>query len=197
MLQHVMDRHDPKRPATYQDVLDAPEHLVAEIVDGELFLSPRPRFAHADVAIHLIWELRPFGQRGGNIGGWRLLYEPEIHLASDIVVPDIAGWRAERLTNVLDAAFMTLAPDWVCEVLSPSTERLDRTKKLRVYAREGVSHAWLVAPAAQRIEVCERIGTDWRLLATYAAPDMRAPIRVVPFDAIAIDPAILWAGLGG
>src|SRR5258706_13873865 len=136
------------RRATYQDVLDAPEHKVAEIVDGEIFLSPQPALAHQAVATTLGEELGPPFKRGrGGPGGWLILDEPELHLAADILVPDLAGWRRERLPAVeQDATYLTLAADWVCEVLAPSTERIDRVLKLPAYAAAGVKHAWLIHP---------------------------------------------------
>src|SRR5205809_8041225 len=126
---------DPaKRRATYDDVLAAPEHKVAEIIDGELILSPRPAMPHAAAASALGEELGPPFKRGrGGPGGWMILDEPEIHLGEHVVVPDIGGWRRERLPEVPAAAYLEVAPDWLCEVLSPSTRALDRGQKLRVY----------------------------------------------------------------
>src|SRR6185369_17877981 len=111
--------------------------MVAEIVDGELFASPRPRPRHAVAASVLGSDLNiPFQQGRGGPGGWWILFEPELHFGEDVLVPDIAGWRHERMRTIPDAAFITLAPDWVCEVVSPSTGRLDRSRKMGVYARE-------------------------------------------------------------
>src|SRR2546428_6351506 len=118
-----------ERRATYQDVVDAPEHRVAEIVNGELRLSPRPRTTHARSASKLGAVLDgPFDRGVGGPGGWVLLDEPELHLP-DIVVPDLAGWRRERMPELPDEPFLILAPDWVCEVLSPSTADFDRADK--------------------------------------------------------------------
>ena len=134
--------------ATYDDVLNAPEHKVAEILDGELFLSPRPAPRHAVASSALGMAIGGVRSTGtGGPGGWWILDEPELHFGDDVVVPDLAGWRRERMPAIPDAAFFTLAPDWVCEVLSPSTERIDRGRKLRIYAEAGVAHAWLVNPA--------------------------------------------------
>ncbi len=133
--------------ATYEDVLNAPENKVAEILDGELFLSPRPAPRHAVAAVGCSGALgRPFDDGVGGPGGWWILDEPELHFGEQVVVPDLAGWRRERLPAMPDEAFFSLAPDWVCEVLSPSTERIDRGRKLRIYAEAGVAHAWLVNP---------------------------------------------------
>src|SRR5213075_1455047 len=129
-----MSRPAPiRRSATYQDVLAVPDHLVAEILDGELFTSPRPAIPHAVAVSRLSSDLGgPFERGRGGPGGWWILYEPELHLAEDIVVPDLAGWRRERLSEMPRAAYLTLAPDWACEMLSPLTESIDRGKKLRI-----------------------------------------------------------------
>src|SRR5437867_3814671 len=134
----------PRRRATYADLLEVPEHLVAEIIDGELLTSPRPASPHALAASAIGSALvdRFNGPPGGADapGGWWILDEPELHLGDDVVVPDLAGWRRERMPVLPDVVGFTLAPDWVCEVISPSTARIDRGRKLRVYAREQVAH---------------------------------------------------------
>lgn len=119
-----------------------------------------------------------------------ILGEPELHLlADDIVVSDVAGWRRERMAKVPNAPFFTVAPDWVCEVLSPSTSRLDRVSKLPIYARAGVGHAWLVDPLARTLEVLVLEGGRWMIAATYAGDE---GIRAAPFDAIELDLGLLW-----
>lgn len=182
-----------KRPATYEDVLRAPPHLVAEVIDGELRLSPRPALPHAAAASALGEELGPPFKRGrGGPGGWIILDEPEIHLQADILVPDLGGWRRERL-GALDAGapYLSLAPDWVAEVVSPRTQKYDRTDKLRIYARERVSWAWLVDPLARTLEVMAQ-GADGRWVLRNAFRD-DARVRAEPFDAIELDLAVLWA----
>ena len=100
------------RRATYQDVLDAPEHKVAEIVNGELHLSPRPGGPASVVNSVLTSELMPPFHRGrGGPGGWLFVVEPELHVEDEIVVPDLAAWRRERMSVVPDGAFFTIAPD--------------------------------------------------------------------------------------
>ncbi len=184
---------DPARKrATYEDVLSAPEHMVAEVIDGVLYTQPRPAMPHAQAATTLGEELGPPFKRGkGGPGGWVILYEPELHLGSepDIVVPDLAGWRRERMPLLPHEAYVTLAPDWLCEVLSPSTQMKDRTKKLPLYARERVSHVWLVEPIAKTLEVFRLDGATFRLIATYAED---AKVRAEPFDAIELDLSVLW-----
>jgi Uma2 family endonuclease len=185
---------DGKPGATYQDVLDAPEHKVAEILDGQLFLSPRPALRHAQSASSLGAILLPaFGRGRGGPGGWQILYEPEIHLGDDILVPDIAGWRRTRLPVVPDAAFLGLAPDWLCEVLSPSTERIDRARKLRIYARERVAWIWLVNPVLEVLEVLALGPGGYVIRATYEGG---GEVRPEPFDALAWPLDDLWLRSG-
>src|SRR5262245_33234831 len=143
-----------KKGATYADLYDVPDNFVAEMFDGDLYASPRPAAPHAHAASVLGSEITgPFHRGRNGPGGWVILHEPELHFGNDVLVPDLAGWRRERMPEVPDVPYFTLAPDWVCEVLSPSTETLDRRKKLRIYARENVAHVWLVDPLRQTLEV--------------------------------------------
>ena len=177
-------------PATYDDLLKVPDHLVAEILDGELHTTPRPAPRHAAASSGLGGALHgPFDRGRGGPGGWRILDEPELHLASDVVVPDLAGWRRVRLPRLPDQAYFSLAPDWICEVVSPSTAAMDRVKKLAIYARERVLHAWLVDPVARTLEVLRLDNDRWTILTTSSG---LATIRVEPFDAIDLDLSLLW-----
>jgi Uma2 family endonuclease len=178
--------------ATYQDVLAAPRHQIAEIIDGELSLLPRPAKPHAAAASALGEELGPPFKRGrGGPGGWILLDEPELHLGADILVPDLAGWRRERMPVLIDdEAYFTMAPDWLCEVLSASTAKVDRAGKLPIYAREGVRHVWLVDPIVHTLEVLELDGVHFRILGVHRDEDR---VRARPFDAIELELAVLWA----
>ncbi len=179
-----------RRAATYADVLDAPAHTIAEVLDGELRVRPRPSAIHAVAASALGEELGPPFKRGrGGPGGWILLDEPELHLATDICVPDLAGWRRERMPAVPRTAFLTLAPDWIAEVTSPATAKYDRTDKLRIYARERVAWVWLVDPLARTLEVLRLEASGWLLRASFRD---EAPVRAEPFDAIEIDLGALW-----
>jgi Uma2 family endonuclease len=179
-----------RRPPTYDDIVRLPEHLIGEIVDGELYVSPRPAIPHAVAGSTLAGDLSgPFQRGRGGPGGWWILFEPELHFGVDVLVPDLAGWRRERLPRPPKAPFLELAPDWICEVLSPSTERLDRARKLRIYARECVAHAWLVNPETRTLEVLRRQGKTWTLLATHEHDDV---VRAEPFDAIELDLLGLW-----
>jgi hypothetical protein len=178
-----------KKPATYEDVLAAPEHLVAEIVDDELYLSPRPASPHAVASSTLgAVLLGEFGfGSAGRTGGWVILDEPELHIAGQIMVPDIGGWRRERMPEVPQAAYFTLAPDWLCEVISPSTGALDRAKKMRHYA--GVGHVWLVDPTPKTLEIYRLDGGGWRLVDTHEGD---AAVSAPPFEAAPLELARLW-----
>jgi Uma2 family endonuclease len=179
-----------RRPATYEDLLAVPDHLVAEILNGELHTTPRPAPRHADAASGLGGALRgPFDRGRGGPGGWRILFEPELHLAGDIIVPDLAGWRRERLPQLPDEAYVSVAPDWICEVLSPSTVAMDRVKKLTSYARERVSHAWFVDPLARTLEVLRLEAGRWMILGTWADA---ATLRAEPFEVLELDLTLLW-----
>ena len=179
-----------KRGATYADLYDVPDNFVAEMFDGDLYASPRPAIPHAHAAFVLGGELAgPFHRGRNGPGGWVILHEPELHFGKNVLVPDLAGWRRHRMPEAPDAAYITLAPDWVCEVLSPSTEALDRGKKLRIYARENVVHAWLLDPLRQTLEVLALESGVWSALATHEG---RAGVRTAPFDAIEIELGALW-----
>ena len=184
---------EPKRQATYDDVLAAPEHKVAEILDGELFLSPRPANPHARASSVLGIQIGgPFDREPGDPaqpGGWLLLFEPELHFGQDVVVPDLAGWRRERMARIPDAPWFELAPDWLCETLSPSTARIDRGRKLRIYAREGVRHVWLLDPIARTLEVLALEGHRWSIAAVHSGS---GAVRAEPFAVIELDLARLW-----
>lgn len=180
------------RAATYDDLLALPENMVGELVDGDLFASPRPAVRHAKAASALYGELySPFQMGRDGPGGWWLLMEPELHLGPDVVVPDLAGWRKERLPDLPDSAFIEQAPDWICEVISPSTGRLDRVRKVRVYAREGIGHAWLVDPIQRSLEILRLEGGRWTLAGTFEENER---MRAEPFEALELDLTALWSG---
>ena len=181
-----LDHH----PATYEDLVAVPDHLVAEILDGELYSSPRPAPRHARAYSRLgALLIPPFDFGRGGPGGWTILAEPELHLGRDVLVPDIAGWRRERMPRLPDTAYFSLAPDWVCEILSPFTAAIDRAKKLGIYAREHVAHGWLVDPIARTLEVLDLQSGRWVLAATHAGGEI---VRAQPFEAIDLDLAVLW-----
>lgn len=178
-------------PATYADLERLPRHVVGEILHGVLHAHPRPASRHARAATALGEELGPpFNRARGGPGGWILLDEPELHLRKDVLVPDLAGWRRERMPELPDVAFFELAPDWVCEVLSPSTAAVDRGDKLPIFARERVGHVWLVDPNVRTLEVLRLDGESYRIVGTWTDA---ACVRAQPFDAIELELAALWA----
>ncbi|MDP4006080.1 Uma2 family endonuclease [Methylobacterium sp. NEAU K] len=170
------------RLAIYADLEAVPDHLVAEIVDGTLETHPRPRPRHAMAASDLSTLLgTPFRYGRGGPGGWIFMVEPELHLGPHVVVPDLAAWRRERVPTDFDAAFIEIAPDWVCEILSPATIRLDRGRKRRIYAEAGVGHLWLLDPAAGVLEGFALTDGRWLLLATIQRGET---VALPPFDAV-------------
>lgn len=187
-----------KKPATYEDIEALPVGWVGEILGDELVASPRPAMPHARV----IWALGAFlgpafdVDQPGIRGGWWLLSEPELHLGRDIVVPDLAGWRRERMPDpaFMDEPFSTVAPDWLCEVLSPSTESVDRTRKLPLYHRAGVSHVWLIDPLTRTLELHRRREQGWSLVASHTGD---AEILAEPFDALPLKLGTLWLPRAG
>ena len=176
--------------ATYQDVLDAPPHQVAEIVDGQLYTHPRPAPPHALASSLLGYTIGPpFHQGRGGPGGWWILDEPELHLGDDIIVPDIAGWWRERMLALPTEAYFTLAPDWTCEVLSPSTRKLDLGGKLVIYAREGIPYHWFIDPDARSLAAYELRDRKWVLIDELFDD---ATVSLPPFDAIEFSLSDLW-----
>jgi Uma2 family endonuclease len=180
--------------ATYEDLLQVPDHLVAEIIHGQLHTHPRPAPRHARASSSLGDELlSPFDKGRGGPGGWWILDEPELHLGDDIFVPDLAGWKRERMPNLPETAWFELEPDWVCEVISPSTGRVDRAVKMPLYAHYGVEYLWLVDPDLKTLEAYQlqrsKSGDKWLLLATLHDDQ---PVSLLPFDAIEFDLSLLW-----
>lgn len=189
---------DPShKPATYEDLKALPPNMVGQIVEGVLIAMPRPAVGHAAVSSALLADLgTPFGRGRGGPGGWIFLVEPELHLGADVLVPDVAAWRTERMPSLpsADTPFLTLAPDWICEVLSPSTARLDKVQKRRIYAREQVRHLWHIHPLERTLTAYEYQGPDYRELGTWGG-DEDLKLRVAPFEAVELDLATFWAPL--
>ena len=178
------------RRATYQDVLAALPHQVAEILDGTLHTHPRPAMRHAWASTGLGEMLGPPFNRGrGGPGGWWIVFEPELHLGEDILVPDLAGWRRARMPEYPDAAYCTVSPDWVCEVLSPATRALDQGKKRTSYAGEGVGYLWYVDPDVRTLEAFALRAGRWALLETLTG---EAAVSLPPFEAISFSLGDLW-----
>jgi len=181
-----------RRRATYDDLIAVPDNLVAEIIDGELVTSPRPASPHALAATRIGTDLggpfdRPPG--GGLPGGWWLLFEPELHLGEDVIVPDFAGWRRDRMPVLPNVVGFTQPPDWVCEVVSPRTGAIDRGRKMRIYARERVGHLWMVDPLARTLEIYRLEADRWIVASTHAASER---VRPEPFDAMELDIGRWW-----
>ena len=181
---------ESSRQATYQDVLDAPPHMVAQIVDGRLYTFPRPAAPHAAACSQLFGTIQPpFHNGRGGPGGWIILFEPELHLSGTVLVPDIAGWRRGRMQVVPDVQFFELAPNWICEVLSTSTRLLDLGRKREIYAQEGVSHLWLVDPDEQSLEAFELRDAEWSMVDRLYQD---AQVSLPPFEAIKFNLGNLW-----
>jgi len=178
------------RPATYQDVLDAPEHMVAEIASGRLHLHPRPAMRHSRASFRMAGQLDgPFQGGPDNPGGWHFGVEPELHFGDDVLVPDLAGWRRERMPTYPDTAFATLAPDWVCEILSASTRRFDVTEKRALYAANGVAHLWMLDPEARTLETFRLAPEGWVVGAAFKEGD---EVRAAPFETLGFPLSALW-----
>lgn len=178
------------KPATYADIEALPPNVVGEILYGRLVTHPRPAPKHALASSSLGIELGgPFQQGRDGPGGWYILDEPEIHLDDHVVVPDIAGWQKVSLPQLPDTAAIHVAPDWVCEILSPSTLRHDKGTKREIYAEHGVSHLWYVDPATRTLEVFRLSGSDWIAGHTFFDDD---PVSAPPFDAITFSLGDLW-----
>ncbi|MBI4488669.1 MAG: Uma2 family endonuclease [Deltaproteobacteria bacterium] len=184
---------DPaQRRATYDDLLQVPDILVAEIIDGELITSPRPASPHAWAESTIGQDLGPFNRRpgvSGGPGGWWILFEPELHLGTDIVVPDLAGWRRERMPVLGNIPYCELPPDWVCKVVSPATAHLDRVRKMPIYSREQVGYLWLVDPLMRTLEVYRLEGQRWVVVSTHGGAE---GVRAEPFEAIELDISRWW-----
>jgi Uma2 family endonuclease len=182
-----------RRPATYEDLLKVPDTMVAEILDGELYATPRPASPHARAASGVAGDLwgrfdgPPDGP--GQPGGWWILFEPELHLKADVIVPDVAGWRREKMPVLPNVPAFTQAPDWACEVVSPTTAGADRVHKMRIYARESVGHLWLVDALAKTLEVYRLDNGHWVVASTHAGGER---IRAEPFAAVELDISRWW-----
>ncbi|CAM4223091.1 MULTISPECIES: Uma2 family endonuclease [Myxococcus] len=187
-----MSRGKNRKPATYEDIEQLPVGWVGEIVDDSLYASPRPAYGHLRAAARLTSLLaHPFELSREGPGSWWFLVEPELHFARDVVVPDVAGWRSERLPEPPDPElpWISTAPDWLCEVLSPSTRSLDRVRKMPLYFREGVANMWIIDPVRQSLEVYRRGTTSWVRSQLFTG---NVTVNAEPFEVLPLDLGLLW-----
>jgi len=183
-----------KETSLYEQLMNLPENVTGEIIEGVLHTQPRPTARHALAASAVEGELyNPYHKGRGGPGGWWILVEPEVHFIRDteVLVPDLAGWRRERMPVLPQDHRFEVVPDWVCEVLSPSTHRTDRVDKMKVYARYGVAYLWLIDPVAQILETYALDNGHWTVAGLYQGQD---EVSATPFDAIVIALGDLWEG---
>lgn len=183
--------HEPaKRQAVYEDLYHIPDHTTGEIIDGELIVTPRPRRPHVHASCSLGSRLQfPFQFGQGGPGGWFIYIEPEVHFGTHVIVPDLAGWKKERLAGMFAEHRFTATPGWVCEILSPRSARIDRIKKMRVFAEHGVPFAWLIEPVLKTLEVFVLEAGAWVVRGLYADDEK---VRAEPFTEVELDLANLW-----
>ncbi len=186
---NALPKNKPK-PATYADIEALPDNVVGEILFGVLHTSPRPTPRHSRAAWRLNGQLDgPFDLGISGPGGWIFMPETELHLGDHVIVPDISGWRRERLPRLPDTAYINVPPDWVTEILSPSTQRADRTDKLEIYAEFGVGHAWYLDPIVNTLEVMTLVQGKWQITATLKNGDS---VTAPPFEAHTFPLDVLW-----
>jgi len=179
-----------REEATYEDLIKVPENMVAELIEGELYTAPRPAGPHTNAASALMMLIGPpFHFGNGGPGGWWIQFEPEVHFGRNVLVPDLAGWRRERMPELPQNHIYAISPDWVCEVLSHSTARIDRAKKLPIHARGGVAYAWIVDVEGQYLEVKRRADDSWLDVTTFGGEEK---VRAEPFEAIEMDMTLVW-----
>lgn len=180
-----------EKVATYADIPALPPHLVGEVLFGMLVTRPRPVPRHGGASSVLGMLTGNAYQLGvGGPGGWFFIDEPQLHLGPHIAVPDIAGWRQERLPpSAVEKAYIEVAPDWVCEVISPSTEKHDKGDKREIYATFGVEYLWMLDPRVKLLETFKRTERTWTLTGTLYD---KADVCVPPFTELTFPLGLLW-----
>jgi len=175
----------------YKELCDLPQNVVGQILNGELVVSPRPAPKHSIASSGLGGKLfDPYQSGKGGPGGWWILDEAEVHLDGHVFVPDLAGWKKERVPKLPEAAYFEISPDWVCEVVSPSSGRHDRVTKMNLYAQFNIPYYWLIDPQNRTLEVFALEGERWILNSSFGKDDK---VSAQPFDAIEFDLGDLWA----
>lgn len=190
-LANGMSKTTAQSPATYADIEALPPHVVGEIINGVLYSQPRPSNEHGFAYTSLTDEIvGPYQKGRGGPGGWLFLAEPQLRLGPHELVPDICGWRKDRMPRLPRTKLVdNIVPNWVCEFLSDSTEKRDRGEKRTLYANYGVDHVWLVDPRVRSVEVFQRLERQWLAVGYFTDTEkMAAP----PFEAITIDLSFLW-----
>lgn len=179
-----------RKTATYDDLYSIPDNMVGEIIDGELIASPRPSRKHIYATSSLDKEIGPpfQGDKGGP-GGWIILVEPEIALGDNIIVPDLAGWKRERFPVEEDHNWISVVPDWVCEVISPGTANIDRVRKMGIYLMHRVPYYWIIDPISKTLEVFENENSKWTVVGSFEGNDK---VKVLPFHEVEINLSSLW-----
>jgi Uma2 family endonuclease len=187
-----MPRVAAAQPDLYAELEALPENLVGEIIDGELYTQPRPAPRHAVAQSSLLYDIHgPFDRGSGGPGGWWIIVEPELHFVRDtqVLVPDIAGWRRERMPQMPEDHRFEVVPDWVCEVLSPSTARKHRVIKMPVYSHWGVAYLWLLDPIIRTLETFALDAGRWVVTGQFKDDDL---VSIAPFEAVNLELANLW-----
>ncbi len=179
-----------EKKASYEDLYSIPENMTGEIIDGELIVTPKPSPRHSNASAWLTATLVPPYRKGtSGPGGWTILPEVEIMLGQHLLVPDISGWRNERFPGFPKENWISVSPDWVCKILSPGTARLDKVRKMPIYAEYEIPHLWLLDPIAKTLEVFELQSGKWAFQKAYAENDK---VRAEPFHEIEFDLGDFW-----
>jgi Uma2 family endonuclease len=178
------------KSATYADIEALPAHLIGEIINGTLVTQPRPVRRHTGAATALGALVPGAYQFGiGGPGGWVFANEAELHLGPHVLVADIAGWKMERMTESPEEPYFHIAPDWVFEAMSPSTEKYDRNEKRTIYAHHGVGYLWYLDPRLKMLETFQKAEKQWLLTGTFTDD---ANVCAPPFEDLTFSLGKLW-----